>query len=156
MPGIFIWYLVFVPANSMWWHKLLKRGYEHCFAFGFSPGNGEDEGRWIVFDPCFDRLAVRLASEAEIEGWMIGASQGTCTILKAPLVEGMLLRPRWIVTCAGALAALVGMRETPLTPWGLAKRLCRLGAQEFRLPPSPAAVDAAAADLHVACDVEAA
>lgn len=136
MPGIYIWHLVFVPANSMWWHRWLKRGYEHCFAFGFSPGNGVDEGRWIVFDPCFDRLAVRLASEAEIEGWMIGASQGTCTILKAPLVEGMLLRPRWIVTCAGALAALLGMAKTPLTPYRLACMARRMGAEEFRLPPA--------------------
>lgn len=130
MPGVPVWFFVFCAADSMWWHRWLRPGFQHCFAFGFSPASADAPGRWLVFDPCFDRLCVRLAGEEEVEGWFAAAGGGVVTILEVPVLEQRLARPRWLVTCAGAMAALVGMRRTPLTPWGLACMARRLGARE--------------------------
>lgn len=127
MPGVPVWFLCFGPASSMWWHRWLRPGFQHCWAFGFSPAGDGGPGRWLVFDPCFDRLCVRLAGEAEVEGWFM--APGVTVLEMAPVAE-FLARPRWVVTCAGALAALVGMRRTPLTPWGLACMARGLGARE--------------------------
>lgn len=130
MPGVSSWFLCFGSADSMWWHRWLRPGFQHCWAFGFSPAGDGGPGRWLVFDPCFDRLCVRLAGDAEVNGWFAAAVLGRVTVLEMPVLEQFLARPRWVVTCAGALAALVGMRRTPLTPWGLACIARSLGARE--------------------------
>ncbi len=108
----------------MWWHRWLKPGYAHCFAFGF------DGRQWLLFEPAFEGLIVRSVTEDEIEGWFAAASLGRLRLLRMPAVGQAVVRPRWVVTCAGALAALVGMRSTPLTPWGLACKARALGAEE--------------------------
>ena len=72
-----IWHLAFEHADSVWWHRWLKPGYAHCWAFGFSPVRGDPAaGEWIVFDPAFEGLQVRLASEDEVVGWFEAAAPG--------------------------------------------------------------------------------
>jgi hypothetical protein len=130
MPPVPHWYLVFEHAESVWWHKYLKPGYAHCWAFGFSPAGRGEAGRWIMFDPAFDGLQVRLLAAADVDLLFVAAARGAVRLLRMPVVAQAVVRPRWAVTCAGALAALVGMGATPLTPWGLACTARRLGAVE--------------------------
>lgn len=120
------WFFAFEHAESVWWHRWLKRGYAHCFAFGF------DGEAWLVVDPAFEGLIVRRASADEVEGWFARASLGGLRLWRVPVQGQAVVRPRWVVTCAGALAAIVGFRETPLTPWGLICIARRHGATEIR------------------------
>jgi hypothetical protein len=83
----------------------------------------------VRFEAGFDRLDVRVCSLGEVDDWLGLAHAGRLTVLRMPVLGEVLRRPRWVVTCAGALAALVGMRRTPLTPWGLACRARASGAE---------------------------
>jgi len=130
MQPVPFWFLTFIHADSVWWHRFLRPGYGHCWAFGYSPASETEAGRWVVFDPAFEGLQVRLAGEAEVAGWFQLNALRAATILRIKPPAHAVRRPRLVVTCAGALAALVGLRETPLTPWRLACIARRYGAEK--------------------------
>ncbi|MCK8785222.1 hypothetical protein M0638_12585 [Roseomonas sp. NAR14] len=127
-PGT--WFVAFQPADTVWWHRLCRKGFAHCFAFA-PRGNPDRAGEvhWVFFDPAFTCLDVRLIPfEAVVEAFAMN-KVGALRILRIDRQGARLARPRWVVTCAGAIAALLGMRATPLTPWGLYRRMLAAGAE---------------------------
>jgi hypothetical protein len=126
-----VWYLAFEDCNTLWWHRFLKPGYRHCWAFK-AQVIMEDPPRaeWLLFDPMLTGLDVRLVPKESAVGWLALGINGDLRILRVPEQRVLLARPRFFVSCAGALAALVGYSKTPLTPWGLYRRLRRLPGVE--------------------------
>lgn len=130
-PGI-VWFFAFEEANTIWWHRWLKPGYRHCWAFKVQVIMEESGPRheWLLFDPMFTGLDVRLVHQSQAEAWLALGMNGYLRILKVPQMQAGVVRPRFFVSCAGALAALIGYPKTPLTPWGLYWRLRALPGVE--------------------------
>jgi hypothetical protein len=122
------WIVAFCPADSVWWHRFLSPGFAHCWAFGFDP----QTGHWLYVEPTFSRVVVAIATPRQVEGWFEAAAERRLTLLRARCEDSQVVRPRFFVTCAGCVAALLGMRRYPLTPWGLFRTLRAAGARELR------------------------
>lgn len=121
------WIVAFEPRTSAWWGRFLRHGFGHCFAFGFCTRTGH----WLVVEPTFERVAVGIATPRQVEAWFEAAAEGRLRLLRARCQDHRAVRPRFIVTCAGAVASLLGLRRYPLTPWGLFWTLRRAGAREM-------------------------
>jgi hypothetical protein len=128
--GAFIdeWIVAFRDAGAVWWRRFLRPGFGHCWAFGFCPRTGH----WLVVEPTFSRVVVAVATPRQVEAWFEAAAERRITLVRAPCRDEEVVRPRFFVTCAGCVAALLGMRRYPLTPWGLFRTLRAAGARELR------------------------
>lgn len=117
------WYVVFVGDGSEWFHRFLRPGFKHCFCYGY-----DDVGeRWMLVDPGFDRVAVvamtfeeagRLLKLVDDRGW---------PVVRVPVVGETVRRPRLLLSCVSAVAAMVGLRTRAVTPWGLFRDLQKRG-----------------------------
>jgi hypothetical protein len=128
-----VWYVVFEEANTIWWHRWLKPGFRHCWAFKVQViASDPPRGEWILVDPLFTGVDIRLVPPESAVGWLAlaGIEGSGLQILRVPEQRNGVIRPRFFVSCAGALAAVLGLRQTPWTPWGLYWRLRRLPGVE--------------------------
>lgn len=129
-PGLHSWLVVFEPTTSAWWGRFLARGFGHCWAMGFDPA----AKAWVCVEPLFEGTMVRVASPEVVAGVFLRAERGELRLLSVPHVGVEVRRPRLCVTCAGAVASLLGLRRFPLTPWGLFWTLRRIpGVRELGL-----------------------
>lgn len=126
-PGLHTWYVVFEPTTSAWWGRFLARGFGHCWMLGFDTRAGV----WVEMEPLFSGTVVRVAPDEVVRGVFIRHRRGEVRLLRVRHIGAEVRWPRLVVTCAGAVASLLGMRRFPLTPYGLFWRLRRLGAQEI-------------------------
>lgn len=128
------WFVVFEPKTSIWWNRFLSPGFGHCYMFGYLPV-GEGQGVYLFFEPLVTGGFIGLASHDHVHEWRTRAALGQLRILQieAPNVEAV--RPRFMVTCAGAVGFMLGLPRLPITPHGLYWMLRRRGAREIgRLP----------------------
>ncbi|MBR0682754.1 hypothetical protein GXW74_19840 [Roseomonas eburnea] len=127
-PGLHSWMVVFEPTTSAWWGRFLARGFGHCWAMGFDPAARV----WVGVEPLFQGTLVRVLSSEAVHGVFLRAKLGEVRLLSVPHVGAEVVRPRFCVTCAGAVASLLGLRRFPLTPWGLFWTLRRMpGVKEI-------------------------
>ncbi len=120
------WYVVFVPANATFVHRLLKPGFQHCWAFGWDA----DAERWLVFNPGFDGIAVRALPEVRFPELLAELCAERATVVLARSMGEPSTRLRIPATCVTAIEALLGLaRRRALTPWRLYRNLLALGAQ---------------------------
>ena len=122
------WFVVFEPTTSAWWGRFLKEGFGHCYAFGLDV----QADRWVAIEPLFEHVRVDVLDGALVDWFWRRAMAGELRILKVPVQDVAYRRPRFLVTCAGCVASLIGLRRYPLTPWGLFWMVRRLpGVQEI-------------------------
>lgn len=127
-PGLHSWIVVFEPTTSAWWGRFLARGFGHCWAMAF-----DTRARvWVRVEPLFQGTLVEVAPREVVVGAFVKAQEGAIRILTVPHVGVEVRRPRLVVTCAGAVASLLGLRRFPLTPYGLFWTLRRIpGVREI-------------------------
>ena len=126
------WFVVFtdVPARDgapAWWrwlHRRLRPGFKHCFAFGRASA---DEAGWVVVEWCFTRLMVAPITADTAAAWQQEGHKIGWTILRAQAREDDA-RPRLVVSCAGAVAALLGLPRMAWLPSTLYCQLVASGA----------------------------
>lgn len=123
------WFVAFEPKTSIWWGRFLAPGFGHCYAFGYVPLD-EHSGVWLFQEALVRGVFVGVASPDMVLGWWTLAKMGKLRILKIRPQQELVVRPRWAVTCAGAVGALLGLKRLPITPHGLFWMLRRLGAVE--------------------------
>lgn len=122
------WFIVFEPRTSAWWGRFLKEGFGHCYAFGYDAV----ADRWLVVEPLFEHVRMDVVSGAVVNVFWDMAMSGKVRIVKVPVQDVAYFRPRLLVTCAGCVASLIGLRRYPLTPWGLFWMVRRVpGAREI-------------------------
>lgn len=126
-------WVVFSGAAELWWLRLLRRGFRHCFV-------ALDDGRhWTVIDPLapFTDVAV-LDREAvpDLPGWFRGLG---LTVVPAPVRRGSTRPAPWApFTCVEAVKRVLGLRAPyVLTPWQLHQRLTRLAPETTAAEPTP-------------------
>ena len=128
------WIVAFEPKTSIWWNRFLAPGFGHCFMFGYVPeANGP--GIYLFFEPLVTGGFIGIAPHANVHEWRTRAALGQLRLLavEPPNVEAV--RPRFMVTCAGAVGFMLGLPRLPITPHGLYWMLRRRGAREIgRLP----------------------
>lgn len=127
-PGLHTWHVVFEPTTSAWWGRFLAPGFGHCWAMAF-----DTEARvWVRVEPLFSGTLVQVAPRAVVVGTFVKAAEGSLRLLVVPHVGVEVRRPRLLMTCAGAVASLLGLRRFPLTPYGLFWTLRRIpGVREI-------------------------
>lgn len=114
-----VWFVGFVAARSAWYHRFLKPGYQHCFAF--TP-LGVD--RWLVVDATWIGLSI-----AEVEGKTIDALLAEVTSVLRITATLKPVRFRLFATCVTLCAHLTGDRSGARTPWQLYRSLRASGAK---------------------------
>lgn len=135
------WFVAFVSADRIRVHRWLKLGFQHCFAFAWD----EAAGRWVVFDPGFACVYIRPIDDA-LAGALWAHLHGiNATVLACDVEAHPLFRPRLMVTCVTAIAALLGLRRCyAVTPYQLFRSLRARGAAIVMAPDS--------GDLHGSID----
>lgn len=125
-PGVLsAWYVVFVGANATFVHRLLKPGFQHCWAFGWDA----EADRWIVFNPGFDGIAVRALPHARFPELLAKLAAERATVVLARSMMQPSTRLRIPATCVTAIEALLGLAcRRALTPWRLYRNLLACGA----------------------------
>lgn len=123
--SISAWYVAFQDSKCpVWWHHPLKKGFRHCFAFGWD----DRADRWIVMDPLFDTVYLRCMSDSEVEAMMGIVLEAGGSIIYAKVQHEVKLRPRFLLTCVTAVESLLGLSGCALTPYRLYRHLMDRGA----------------------------
>lgn len=128
------WYIAFIPSKSgLWYHRFLRRGFTHCFAFGW-----DDFAKvWIMVDPRADAAYVRCFNDIGIEAAMRTVWDCGGRLIYARTEAVPMPMPRLLVTCVSAIEALLGLpRACAFTPYRLYRSLLARGAMEISVDGS--------------------
>jgi hypothetical protein len=125
-----LWFVAFIDSNcEVWFQRLLKPGFRHCFAFGWD----ENAQRWVYVDPLWETIYLRAFSHAEI-GCVFARlnAQGARLVAMASrpqLPRARFPRPRLMLSCVSAIEALLGLSSAcAVTPYRLYRTLLEQGA----------------------------
>lgn len=121
-PRVPFWFVAFVPAKAAWYHRLLKPGWQHVYAFA---PLGPDA--WVVMDLLWTHLEVAIVPGPAIDRMIAGAAMHG-SILKVPTAPKRV-RFRVLPTCVTFVKHLVGDTSWAVTPWQLYRSLRRNGAE---------------------------
>jgi hypothetical protein len=124
------WIVAFEPKTSIWWGRFLTPGFGHCFTFGFVPA-ADGPGVWLYAEALVTGVHIGVAPHEAVLRWFAEAKIGRLRLLEIKPQANVVVRPRWAVTCAGCIGAILGLRRLPLTPHKLFWMLRRLGAREI-------------------------
>ncbi|MBI2235766.1 MAG: hypothetical protein HYU60_02215 [Magnetospirillum sp.] len=107
--------VVFVGRADLWWLRLLRPGFRHCFLVLGSPGG------WIAIDPMSNLTEVSvlpLEADCDLAAWYRG--QGHVVVEAVPLLPARQPAPWRAYTCVEAVKRILGV-DAPfvLTPWQL-------------------------------------
>lgn len=123
------WHVCFSDGTDKWWQKFLKRGFRHCWAFGYDP-----TGKcWLIVEPTWTHLVIRAFNENEFTPWIMKA-QEEGPIIHQIKKNGPMRKSRLMLTCVSQIAYLVGLDLFPLTPWRLFCALCKAGGKRTFIP----------------------
>jgi len=112
-PGVAL--VVFTGESDIWWLRVLRPGFRHCFAvIG-------DHGRWIIYDPLCHRTEITVLEDIPL--WRIVAWYCRLGYLVVPWTMRHTPRrcPPWrLYTCVEAVKRALGI-DAPMaiTPWNL-------------------------------------
>ncbi len=121
------WYVAFVDADRAPWHRFMKRGFRHCYAFAWD----ELADRWVLLEPGFDGVYLRPLRDETMGALWAQLHRDGAHVLLARAEGHRMLRPRLMLTCVTAIAALLGLRRCcAVFPWQLYRTLRRRGAIE--------------------------
>jgi hypothetical protein len=107
--------VVFVGRADLWWLRLLRPGFRHCFVALGAPGG------WIVIDPMSNLTEVSvlpLEADCDVAAWYRG--RGHTAIEVRPRLPPRRPTPWRPHTCVEAVKRILGLRAPyVLTPWQL-------------------------------------
>lgn len=108
-------WVVFSGEAEIWWLKLLKPGFRHCFAIA------RDDKHWIVIDPLSPHLELAvlpLPSSFNLPQWL---GQQNLKIIKAPITRShKKAAPNNLFSCVEVIKRFLGIHaRSILTPWQL-------------------------------------
>jgi len=120
------WYVAFHGSvQPRWWARLLRPGFQHCFAFAWD----EAAGRWLVVNHALEASFVRALTVAESGVLWANLHAMGATVLLARVEASPRQFPRLIASCVTTTAALLGLPGAcALSPFGLYRTLLRRGA----------------------------
>lgn len=130
-------WVVFDGRADIWWLRLLKPGFRHCFVVLDGFVVPQDGRRWVVVDPVspFTDVAVLdLPAGYDLPGWFRAMGM---TVVAAPLRRDATRPAPWApFTCVEAVKRVLGLHAAlVLTPWQLYRRLTT--AVPLLKPPPP-------------------
>jgi hypothetical protein len=123
------WHVAFSDApGAPWWVKLTTpRGFRHVWAFGYDT----EADVWLLVEPTWTHTLVRPVPAAWVNAWLAKAGRELTVLRVAASAEGRR-RPAFMVTCAGTVAQLLGLRACHWRPSSLYVTLRARGAVEVR------------------------
>lgn len=111
--------VVFVHTTDLWWLRLLKPGFRHCFV-ALAGASG-----WLVVDPLSHRTAVAhfpLPQEYDLAGWY--RQHGLVVVAVKNISPERRVMPMGLYSCVECVKRIVGIRAGGvLTPWQLYRYL---------------------------------
>lgn len=108
-------WVAFSGEADLWWLRLLKPGFRHCFAIA------RDEKNWIVIDPLSPHLELAilpLPREFDVPKWL--RAQGM-TVTHAPITRhtNKAAPMNWF-SCVEVIKRFLGIHASHImTPWQL-------------------------------------
>ncbi len=128
--------VVFSPAAPLWWLRLLRPGFRHCFV-----AVRGDSG-WLLLDPLSHRIALGLlpaATDPVAHYRALGHIALTVPVTVPPRRPA----PFAPFTCVEAVKRVLGMHDrSVLTPWQLYRRLLPLAADGRKIISLPGEIAA--------------
>ncbi|MDV7340949.1 hypothetical protein RYZ26_15185 [Terasakiella sp. A23] len=111
--------VVFSDNAGVWWLKLLKPGFRHCFVIL------ETDRGCIWLDPLSNNFTVKLLEGYELAGLLKWYRDQGMRVLKVNVDTTRATPHCWApMTCVEVVKRLVGARDwRVLTPWQLYKAL---------------------------------
>lgn len=108
-------WVVFSGEADIWWLKILKPGFRHCFALA------RDDKNWIVLDPLSPHLEVAvlpLPRDFDVPNWL--RSQNL-TVIDAPIQrQHRRAAPINWFSCVEVIKRFLGIHSRRImTPWQL-------------------------------------
>jgi len=131
------------PTLPWWWRhlgrRLVKRGYAHVLVVMIDV----QADVLTVVDPVFGGLSVRNIPLGR-EGLTRTCARLACeypsttyALLQGRRRDRFPPRTRWGLTCVSAVAAILGLDSTPLTPWRLYRHVTALAEREAEADDRP-------------------
>jgi hypothetical protein len=108
-------WVVFSGAAELWWLKILKPGFRHCFAVA------RDNKNWIVLDPLSPHLEIAvlpLPAGFDLPNWL---KEQNLTVLQAPInrTHKTAAPANWF-SCVEVIKRFLGIHARRImTPWQL-------------------------------------
>lgn len=111
--------VVFTDATDLWWLRLLRRGFRHCFVALYMPAG------WVVVDPLSHRTIVTqlpVSKEFDLAGWYRQQGMTVVTVRNhSPYRRAAPVRP---YSCVESVKRILGIQAAfVLTPWQLYRHL---------------------------------
>lgn len=125
------WVVCFEPTTSIWWGRLLAPQFGHCFMMGCVVREEGETPVWLLVEPLTVGTQVGVMAPEVVLTMFARARRGEMRMLACKPEKANVVRPRFLVTCAGCVASVLGLRRYPLTPRGLFWTLRRAGAREL-------------------------
>jgi hypothetical protein len=124
-----VWFVAFVETPApVWWQRLLKPGFRHCLAFAWD----REAARWLVLNPLFDAVILRALDDDGFAAFLAQLKARRPRVVLARMGSARVARPRFLMTCVSAIAAILGLRLCALTPYALYRTLVRHGAKPIQ------------------------
>jgi hypothetical protein len=112
-------WVVFTGEAPLWWLRLLKPGFRHCFVVL------NDGARWILVDPLAPHTDVRvldLPPSWDVPGWY--RRRGNAVVRAGVRRDRCRPAPVGPFTCVEAVKRVIGLADVAIvTPWQLYRRL---------------------------------
>jgi hypothetical protein len=120
------WYVAFCnPEKSVWWQKLLKNKFRHCWAFTYDPKSKV----WILLEPTWGSVHIRSFSPEDFTPFIVRAStQGK--VLAVPVKTKVIYKCRLFMHCVSVICHLLGRDLLIATPYRLFCELTKEGCIE--------------------------
>lgn len=107
-------YVVFSGKTELFWVRLLKRGFKHCYILI------NDGDHWISLDPLASHTELTvhaLPAEFDLPEWIRGQGQ---IVMQARIRERSTAAPLGLVSCVEVIKRMLGIHNILIvTPWQL-------------------------------------
>lgn len=108
-------WVVFSGEADLWWLKILKPGFRHCFVVA------RDDNHWIVLDPLSPHLELAvlpLPHEFDVPNWL---REQNLTVIQAPITRRyQKAAPVNLFSCVEVIKRFLGIHARRIvTPWQL-------------------------------------
>lgn len=119
-------YVVFVDNTSLWWLKLLKRNFRHCYVLF----QVDETGTWLELNPMSNQTIINLyeySPDFDYISYLESSERAICTrinIVHAPLKTAPLMA----FTCVEFVKRIIGLHSRKVfTPHQLYKKMQVVG-----------------------------
>lgn len=120
------WFVVFHPQSTFRWLSWLACGkFKHVSAFGYYPGFRV----WLLYDVHIGGTSLIMLSHERAKTALAKYTDG-CTVVKIPRNPapfGISLPSRLLFHCTPAIANLIGLHSTAITPNTFFRDIMRKG-----------------------------